>query len=193
MATQPATRKLSEEEYLELDRANDYRSEYINGEMIAMAGGSPRHSVITVNCSSQIRARLAGRSCYVFSPDMRLLTPANRSYAYPDVSVVCGEATFKPNSSDVLTNPSLIVEVLSPSTETYDKSIKFSLYKDLVSLQEYLMVSTDRVNVWHYSRLPDNSWLFREYAQIEAEMPIPSLNLTLSLGEIYANAMSLAS
>jgi len=190
MATQTIPR-LTEAEYLALDRANPYRSEYIGGEMFAMAGGTLRHAALAARCIVELNSRLAGRGCTVFSSDARVRTPRTASHVYPDVSVVCGEVRTQPNASDVLINPAIVVEVLSPTTRDYDKGAKFELYREIDSLTDYLLVDSDDPKVVLYSRQPDNSWILREVSGLQTSIAIPSLSITIDLPQIYGDLMNL--
>jgi len=182
---------LTEEEYLELDHANEIRSEFVDGEMLAMSGGSPRHSALTADLIHIFKVKLAGRGCSVFTADMRVRTADSGSYVYPDMSVLCGKPVFHGKRSDALTNPSLVVEVLSPSTENYDQSRKWALYREISSLKDYLMVDSRTPKLILYSRQPDNSWSFRELIGLETSLDIPGLSLSLNLSEIYADSAHL--
>jgi Uma2 family endonuclease len=190
MATQTIPR-LTEAEYLALDRANPYRSEYIGGEMFAMAGGTLRHTALAARCIVELNSRLAGRGCTVFSSDARVRTPRTASHVYPHVSVVCGEVRTQPNASDVLINPAIVVEVLSPTTRDYDKGAKFELYREIDSLTDYLLVDSDDPKVVLYSRQPDNSWILREVSGLQTSIAIPSLSITIDLPQIYGDLMNL--
>jgi Uma2 family endonuclease len=156
---------LTEEEYLALDRANDFRSEFIGGEMLGMSGGSLGHAGRASRCGAELVTKLAGRPCDVLLSDARVRTPVTGSYLYPDVLVVCGEAQTHQGRTDVLTNPGVVVEVLSPSTKNYDRGGKFDLYREIPSLQEYLLIH-NQPKIEHYSRQPDNSWIFREVLEL---------------------------
>jgi Uma2 family endonuclease len=130
-ATQPVT-KVTEEEYLRLERAAEYKSEFIGGEIFPVPGGSFRHSELAVNWSAELRSRLRGLGCRVFSSDVRVRTPSTGSYVYPDFSVVSGEPVLYDGSDDILTNPTVVVEVLFPSTSGYDRGGKFELYREIL-------------------------------------------------------------
>ncbi|MDQ2841274.1 MAG: Uma2 family endonuclease [Acidobacteriota bacterium] len=192
MATQ-STPVITEEEYLRLERASDHKSEFINGEIFAMAGGKLRHSLITANFAGALGAKLRGGNCLVFSPDLRVRTATSGSYVYPDVSVVCGVPQVHEGAGDILINPKLVVEVLSPSTADYDHGKKFELYREIVSLEDYVLVDTGTARVEHFARQPDGSWTFREYRGIEAAVPFASLGCTVELAEVYAGVFDLPS
>ncbi len=186
MATQPVT-KITEEEYLRLERAAEYKSEYIGGEIFPMPGGSFRHSELAVNWSTELRIKLRGFGCRVFSSDVRVRTPSTGSYVYPDVSVVSGEPVAYAGSDDVLTNPTVVVEVLSPSTARYDRGAKFELYREIPSLGDYVLVRTDSIHVEHFARQSDGSWIFREYKGDAGTITLSTINCSIRLADVYSN------
>jgi len=161
MGQAAARTKLSEQEYLALERASTERHEYVDGEIFAMSGGSRAHSLVGGNVLGEIRAALSERDCEVHGSDMRLKIPATGRYVYPDASVVCGEALFEDEEEDTLLNPKVIVEVLSKSTEPYDRGDKFENYQSLSSLREYVLLSQKKIRVEHYSLQPDGTWVLR--------------------------------
>ncbi len=183
MATAP-TPHISEEEYLRLERAAVTKSEFVDGEMFAMSGGTRAHSALAVRWGGEISAKLRGRNCHVYSSDLRIRTQGAGSYVYPDVSVVCGKPETHRKADDILTNPTVVIEVLSPSTEAYDRGAKFGLYREIPSLQDYILVHADAVHVEQFSRQPDN-WVFREYSGLEALVHIASIDCTVALKDIY--------
>ena len=177
------------EEYITLERkaipdADTVRSEYINGEIIAMSGASFAHNLITYNISGEFRIRLRGSGCLAFANEMRVSIPSVNSYFYPDVSVVCEEPRFQDDVFDTLLNPIVIVEVLSPSTEAYDRGDKFAHYRQLTSLQEYILVSQDKVRVDHYVRHAAQ-WILTDFQELEQQFPLTSIQCELPLQEIY--------
>lgn len=183
--------RVSEDEYLRLERAAEYKSEYIGGEIFGMAGGSPRHSEIAANWIGFLWAKLPRTRCRLFTSDLRVRIANTGDYVYPDVSVVCDEAKFHGPSADALTNPVLLVEVLSPSTADYDRGKKFELYRQIDSLQDYIMSDSKSPRVEHLHRQPDSSWIFREYRGLESVVEIPSIGCTVPLAEIYSGALEL--
>jgi Uma2 family endonuclease len=183
MATAP-TPRLTEEEYLRLERAAETKSEFVDGEMFAMSGGSRAHSALAANWIGELQSKLRGRNCIVFTSDLRIRTRRTGSYVYPDISVVCEEPQTNRNADDILPNPVVVIEVLSPSTEAYDRGKKFGLYREIPSLQDYILVHTDAVHVEHYSRQP-GSWLFREFSGIDASVHIASIDCTVALKDVY--------
>jgi Uma2 family endonuclease len=186
MATQPVT-KISEEEYLRLERAAEYKSEYIGGEIFAMPGGSLRHSALAAKWITEFNIRLQGRRVSVYTSDARVRTPSTGSYVYPDVSVVLGEPVTYADSDDILTNPTVVVEVLSPSTSNYDHGKKFELYCEIPSLTHYILVHTDAMRVEHYARQSDGIWAFHEYKGDDDTMALDSINCSIRLGDVYTN------
>ena len=189
MAARAAQTYLTPEEYITLERkaipdANTVRSEYMNGEIIAMSGASLKHNLITHNISGELRNRLKGTECFAFANEMRVSIPSANSYFYPDVGVVCEEPRFEDDVFDTLVNPIIIVEVLSPSTEAYDRGDKFAHYRQLQSLQEYILVSQDKVRVDHYVR-HTTQWLLTDFQELEQHLPLTSIQCELPLQEIY--------
>jgi Uma2 family endonuclease len=181
--------RLSPEEYLALERQSEGKSELIDGEMVAMTGASRAHNQIVWNLTVALDARLRERGCRGFVNDMRVRVPATDLFTYPDLSVVCGEPEFDDAKQDTLLNPQLVLEVLSPSTELYDRGKKFSQYRMLNSLQEYLLVAQDEVRVESFVRQPDQRWLLTELRQRDDLLQLPSLRLSLPLAEIYRDLL----
>jgi Uma2 family endonuclease len=190
VATQSVT-KITEEEYLRLERAAQQKSEFVDGEILAMAGGSLRHSALAVNWSAALIPKLPGGSCRVFSSDMRVRTSVSGAHVYPDLSVVCGTPEIFQGTTDVLTNPKVVVEVLSASTAKYDRGKKFDLYREISSLADYVLVHTASPHVEHFARQPDNSWIFREYRGLERSINLTSIDCTVALGSVYAGVLDL--
>jgi Uma2 family endonuclease len=152
------------EQYLDIERAADYKSEYFDGEIFAMAGASEEHNTITFNLSGALVPQLRGTGCRGYAGDMRVKVDASGLYTYPDVVVVCGERHFTDDHLDTLTNPTLIVEVLSPSTEGYDRGQKFANYRRIPSLETYVLVAQDRAHIEKFERRPDGQWLLSRRA-----------------------------
>ncbi|MBI3249121.1 MAG: Uma2 family endonuclease [Deltaproteobacteria bacterium] len=185
MSLQPQPR-ITPEEYLALERKALYKSEYLDGEVFAMSGASREHNLISFNISGELHPQLRHRSCEAYTNDMRVKISPTGLYTYPDVIVVCDEPQFEDAEVDTLLNPTLIVEVLSPSTEDYDRGGKFEYYRTLPSLREYLLVAQDRCHIVHYTRQKDGTWLLAETTRIEDQLRLPSINCNLSLAEVYA-------
>ncbi len=171
-------------EYLALERAAVYKSEYFAGEIYAMAGAGKAHNIITLNIASELRSRFRGGPCHVYASEMRVRVQASSLYTYPDVVALCGEEQFEDGHQDTLTNPTVIFEVLSPSTEGYDRGKKFTLYRRLESLTDYLLVAQDEARVEHYTR-QGHDWLLREVHGLDATIQLPSLAAALPLAAVY--------
>ena len=189
MATSVAQTYLTPEEYIAFERkalpdSEIIRHEYLNGELIAMSGASRAHNLITINISTALHSRLRGSRCETYANEMRVSAPLTASYFYPDVVVVCEEPRFEDDVFDTLLNPITIVEVLSPSTETYDRGAKFGHYRQLESLKEYILVSQDKVLVEHYSHQA-SQWIFTDFQRLEQQLPLASIQCELPLQEIY--------
>jgi len=184
----PPTPQLTEDEYLCIERAAFEKSEFHNGQMFATAGGSRNHSFLTSSISALLyQQKPAG--CRVFSSDLRIHTAASKTYSYADCGVICGKPQFSSEEQDNLINPLLIVEVLSPSTEDYDRGKKFELYRTIESFCEYLIIHQDKSHVEHYSRQDDKSWLLREHSGKGAMVSIPRLGALISLADLYSPAL----
>lgn len=180
---EPAARiALTAEEYLAFERAAEQRHEFVDGEVFALAGGTREHSLLAVNAGSELRAALRRRPCEVFNSDLRI--KVENRYTYADAVVSCGTPQFEDARRDTLLNPTAIVEVLSESTERYDRGEKFALYRTLPSFQEYLLISQKQVQVEHFLRQSDSGWLLRVYGTGET-LPLPSLGCELSIDELY--------
>jgi Uma2 family endonuclease len=175
---------LTPAEYLAFERAAEYKHEYVGGRVYAMTGASREHNVITINVLASLHAQLCGRPCETYPSDMRVKVSETGMYTYPDVVVACGEPAFEDASVDTLLNPTAIVEVVSPSTEAYDRGEKFAHYRRLASLREYVLVAQDRVRVEHYVRRGEQ-WLLTELAGLDATLPLESLGCALALADVY--------
>ncbi|MDE0482515.1 MAG: Uma2 family endonuclease [Candidatus Poribacteria bacterium] len=189
MATSAVQTYLTPEEYITLERkaipdAETVRSEYVKGKIIAMSGASRAHNLITSNISGELRNLLKGSKCETYANEMRVSTPSTSSYFYPDVVVVCEEPRFEDDVFDILLNPIILVEVLSPSTEAYDRGEKFMHYRELLSLQEYILVAQDKICIERFSR-QDNNWILTDFQNLEERLPLISVQSELPLHEIY--------
>jgi len=184
MATQTKHR-LTPEEYLVRERLAPTKSEYYRGEVFAMAGASERHNLIVTNLVASLVTSLRGRNYRVYSSDMRVLVCDTGLYTYPDVVVVCGKPILADTQGDVLTNPVLLVEVLSESTKDYDRGGKFHQYMRIPSLQEYLTVSQTEMMIDASIRQADNSWLMRELVPANGKVSIQCLGIELDFAEVY--------
>lgn len=177
--------RLTPAEYLARERAATYRSEYFDGEMFAMAGGSPRHSLICANVMRELGNGLKRRPCAVYDSNLRVQVSATGLYTYPDASVICGPLEFDDKHRDTVVNPTLLIEVLSESTEAYDRGKKFGHYRQIPALREYLLASQEEPKIERFLRNQDGTWTLTEAAGLDATLPLPSLNVELSLREIY--------
>lgn len=173
------------EEYLASEREAEFKSEYLNGDIYAMAGSSPEHSAIAFNLSVLLGVQLRGKPCRGFISDMKVGTASDRLFSYPDLSVVCGEPRFHDEHRDVLLNPTLIVEVLSLSTERFDRGRKFAQYQQIESLSDYVLVAQDEPRVEHYVRQEGSRWLLSTATDLEGSIHIASIDCTLLLSEVY--------
>ncbi|PWQ95405.1 Uma2 family endonuclease [Leucothrix pacifica] len=178
---------ISTEEYLRAERESDTKSEYLNGDIFAMAGASRAHNQITSNLVVSLAGKLLERPCSVYVSDMKVRTKTRETnkYSYPDVVVTCGDESFEDDKSDVLLNPLIIIEVLSESTEAYDRGLKFFHYQLIPSLRDYLLVTQDYCRVEHYQRRDDNQWVYSEYHNLDDEVKIATLDCSVSTAEIY--------
>jgi Uma2 family endonuclease len=175
---------LTPEEYIASERKATLKSEYLNGEILAMSGASLAHTRITLDIATELNIQIRGQGCEVITNDMRVKTGPKGAYFYPDVVVFCDEPQFEDNVFDTLLNPIIVVEVLSPSTEVYDRGEKFAHYQELTSLREYILVSRDRIRVEHH-RLIKTQWVQTEFHGQEDVMPLVSIGCELRLRDIY--------
>lgn len=180
-----AARHVTPEQYLEAEREASFKSEYFSGQIFAMAGASRRHNVLVGNLVRRLGNRLDGQPCETYPSDMKVLVRANGLYTYPDVTVVCGEPEFLNRDGDVLLNPLVIVEVLSDSTQSYDRGAKWVLYQGLDSLQEYVLVSADTPRVERFTRQDNGQWLYESIGGLDGEIRLASLDIMLPLAEVY--------
>lgn len=190
MSTQ-AKRRYSVEEYLALEMSTETRHEFLSGEIFAMGGASFAHSLIKSNIAAELSSKLKAGPCKVTATDLRVKVSATDLYTYPDVTVVHRTPQLEP-PGDTLLNPQVIIEVLSDSTEAYDRGKKFSHYQQLASLTDYVLVSQDKVNVEAFARQIDGGWLYRAETRLHASLPIVSLHCELPLAEIYDKVEGLA-
>ena len=183
--TFPPNNLLTPEQYLEQERKAEYRSEYFDGQLLAKTGSSADHCTIVGNIAVGIHQQFRKRTCEVYANMMRLKVSKTSSYFYPDVVAVCGKPQFEDDEQDILLNPIVIIEVLSPSTESYDRGTKFAHYRTINSLSDYLLIAQDKIHVEHYVRQSDRSWLFSEYKLAKDKFQIDSIGCEVSLEEIY--------
>lgn len=178
---------LSPENYLQQERLAEFKSEFHNGDIYAMAGASRNHNQITSNLVVSLGRQLAKLPCSVYSSDMKVRTNTadTSKYSYPDVVLSCDKELFEDDKGDVLLNPQIIIEVLSDSTEAYDRGLKFFHYQLIPSLQEYLLVSQHYCRVEHYQRRADKQWVYSEFHSMEDSIPLATLACSLMVSEIY--------
>lgn len=185
--TEAAEKLYTLAEYFSLEEKSAYKNEYYQGQIYQMAGGSGRHNQITINIAAILNVGLLDLPCITYSSDMRILIKEHELYTYADVSVVCGEVEFLPNREDTITNPVLLVEVLSKSTRSYDRGDKFEFYRSIPSLQYYLVIDQDRFFVEFHRKLPDGTWQLETLTDPGQIVQFPELgNLELRLARIYS-------
>ncbi len=184
MSSQPKT-ELTTEEYLAIEREAEIKHEYYRGEMFAMGGASHRHNLVSGNVFADIHSELKERDCQVFTNDMRVKVCPTGLYTYPDVIVTCEQPQFEDNHFDTLLNPQVIIEVLSDSTEQYDRGKKFEYYRQLASLKEYVLVSQDHAHIERFSH-QDGKWVLSEATGLDAALELPSVDCQLKLADVYA-------
>ncbi len=184
MSSIAAQTYLTPEEYLAFERKATTKHEYLNGQIVAMSGASFAHNFITVNIATHLNIQLMDGECRVATSDMRVKVTEIDSYFYPDVVVVCGEPLAEDDTFDTLLNPTLIVEILSPTTETYDRGEKFEHYQQIASLKDYILISQDKVHIEHYCR-QETGWLQTEFAELEDVLSLRSIDCELRLQDVY--------
>ena len=184
MASAAARTYLTPEEYLAFERKATTKHEYLNGQIVAMSGASFAHNFLTMNTANQLYNQLIGGECQVATSDMRVKVTQIDSYFYPDVVVVCGESRAEDDTFDTLLNPTVVVEVLSPPTETYDRGEKFEHYQQIASLKEYVLISQDKIRVEHYHR-QETGWMQTEFRGLEDVLSLLSIGCELRLQDVY--------
>lgn len=177
-------RKLTADEYLALERTSETKHEFWDGEIFAMAGAREAHNLVVANLVGELRQALRTKPCRVYPSDMRVAKGYKEKYVYPDVSVVCGEPRFESDAKDTMLNPSSIIEVLSASTEAYDRGKKFELYRAIESVKEYVLAATDEARVEHFVRGDDGSWTLRVYGP-GTTVALVGCGVTLAVDELY--------
>lgn len=179
-----ARKTFTESEYLELERNADFKSEYYNGETFAMAGASLIHNKIVSNLIFLLNQFLKDKPCDVYPSDLRLQVEKSGLYTYPDITIVCGKTELLDNKFDTLKNPTILIEVLSDSTEKYDRGQKFSFYREIPSLKEYILVSSKTMKIEKFKRLEDGNYLYIESNEHQP-FPIDSIDMNLNLEDVY--------
>ncbi|MFT3742724.1 MAG: Uma2 family endonuclease [Pyrinomonadaceae bacterium] len=184
MVTAFRDQKYTLEEYFELERTSEERWEFWDGHVWMMAGASAVHERIVINAASHLKS-LLGRGCSVFGSNLKTIVPDYAPYRYPDLTALCGKADIqRVGGMDALSNPQMIVEILSPSTEAFDRRHKFTYYKSIPSFTEYLLIATDQANITRYSK-QDDEWILTEAAGIDSQLSIPTFKISMLLSEIY--------
>jgi Uma2 family endonuclease len=180
-----ALKRITPQEYLIRERQASIKSEFYQGEIFAMGGGSANHSLIAANFAGEARNALKDKPCTVFNSDLRVQVQATGLYTYPDATIVCGEQIFDDDHRDTLLNPTVIVEVLSDSTEKYDRGKKSNHYRQIKSLKELILIAQDRPQVERFTRQPNGDWLFNEQKELSAEFELKSLDISVAMSELY--------
>lgn len=181
----PNPKYISQEEYLEMERSAIEKHEYYKGEVFAMSGASLPHNLIFKNTYLTLGIKLKGKKCQPFGSDLRVNIPKNTLYTYPDITIICGKPQLTDDNQDTITNPTVIIEILSKSTRDYDRGQKFALYRDITSLKEYILIDSENVAVEKMSRNADSSWTLRDFGSIDDSFTIASIDVTLALSDIY--------
>jgi len=173
------------EEYLAAERSSETRSEYLDGGVYPMTGASVNHSRIVLNIGAELKLQLRGRGCDVLVIDLKVRISDSRKFFYPDVTVICEELRYHDERRDIILNPNVVIEVLSPSTEAFDRGAKFQAYRTIESLKEYLLVSQGTSLIEQYVRGNDGTWTLTAVAGLESSLTLPSIECTLNLGAVY--------
>lgn len=189
MSAVTAQHRYSTEEYLGLERRSETKSEFHDGQIFAMTGASREHNLINVNVSRELSRQLKGRPCEAYAADMRVKAAESRSYHYPDFTVVCGMPRFEDDHFDTLLNPTLVIEVLSPSTESYDRGGKFASYRKIESLREYVLVAQEVPRIERFQRTAEG-WVLTEAEGLDATLTLDAIGCSLSLREVYEKVLS---
>lgn len=184
MTAQPK-QAMTEAEYIAYELTSTRKHEYYRGEVYAMAGGTEFHNLVAGNTYAALHVQLRRRPCRVYNSDQRLKIVSTGLYTYPDLTIVCGETQFLEPSRLTLINPTVLIEVLSASTERYDRGMKFQHYRTIVSLQEYVLIAQDEHRIEHYSRQAGGLWVLHEALGLAAMLELGSINCTLSLADVY--------
>jgi Uma2 family endonuclease len=176
---------LTEQEYLDFEKTSDGKHEFFNGEIFAMSGASHRHNKIFSNIFIALGISLKGKPCQPYGSDLRVHVPQNSLYTYPDITIVCGDFIPSEKDTDTIVQPSVLIEILSPSTRNYDRGDKFKLYRDIPSLKEYILIDSESVSVEAFHLNANNHWELEELKKTKNSLRFHSLNISLSLDDIY--------
>jgi Uma2 family endonuclease len=187
-------KKFNEEEYLQMEKLSTERHEYYKGEifqmhghgdLLAMSGAGNKHNIIFSNLFTGLGIRLKGKSCQPYGPDMRINIPENTLYTYPDISIFCGDLQTTAQDEDTAVQPTVLIEILSPSTKNYDQGEKFRLYRDIPSLREYILVDTDIVRIYSFRINSSGHWELEEYKSLTGQLSLESIQVIIPVAEIY--------
>ncbi len=187
MTAQPV-RYITEQAYITFERASTTRHEYYNGHIYAMTGASRMHNLIAGNTLAALHGQLRRKPCQIFPSDMRVKVQQTGLHTYPDLVVICGEPEFTDDALDTLLNPLVLIEILSPSTERYDRGMKFQHYRTIETLQDYILIAQDHYHIEHFSRQENGQWLFQEAVGLAGSIVISSIGSTLMLADVYEKA-----
>lgn len=179
------TKRYTVDEYLELEAKAEFKSEFVDGEIIPMAGATANHNILTAKFLARILLALEDLNYSVFMSDMRLWMPEHKRYTYPDVMVIEGKSVFTDEKQTAITNPLLIVEILSNSTQSYDRADKFKLYRSIPSFKEYVLIYQNSFWVEQYTKQPDNRWILTEYLEEDAILKLECVSFEISLRDLY--------
>jgi Uma2 family endonuclease len=173
------------EEYLQMERASNVKHEYYQGEIFAMAGANPRHNFIFSSIFGELCIQLKNSSCHPFGSDMRMYIPENTLFTYPDISIYCGDPITTELDEDTVIQPTIIIEILSKSTRDYDRGTKFSLYRDIPTLKEYMLIDTEKIGVEVFRINAHNQWVLQEYKMLQQTVQLLTVGVSLSIQNIY--------
>ena len=176
---------VSVKEYLDQEKISIQKHEYYKGEIFAMAGAGNRHNVIFSNVFITIGIALRGKKCRPYGSDLRIHIPENTLFTYPDISIICNDIIFSPEDEDTAVQPTVIIEILSPATRNYDRGEKFMLYRDIKTLQDYVLIDSESIHVEVFSINQNNLWELKEYKHLSDNLAINSIQFTLALHDIY--------
>ncbi len=173
------------EEYLEMENTAFEKHEYYKGEIFAMSGAGARHNIISINIIISLGNSLKGKSCQPYGSDMRIHIPENTLFTYPDISIICGDITTPEEDKNTAINPTVIIEILSPSTRDYDRGGKFTLYRAIPALKDYILVEAELIHAEHFAINKEGLWQLKEYTNTQDQITLESLNINLLLSDIY--------
>ena len=173
------------EEYLEMENAASEKHEYYQGEIFAMSGAKLQHNIVTINLIAALKEKLKGKPCRPYGSDMRIHIPKNTLFTYPDISVVCGDPVSRNDDDMNFLNPTVIIQVASPATRNYDREAKFTLYRDIPTLKEYVLADPQAIRIESYFINANGNWELRDYRSIEDTLELRSIGVTISLTDIY--------